>query len=740
MDPAVAGTPASAPPAAFEDGLGERRHTVGAGNEPLEVLRLSTELSAVSSFEFALRERASRFGNFRHESYGRVRAVERLDKLASTLVVVSDYIRGVRLSEMLATAHKRSLPLDVDAVFCLIRQLVSAVAALHERVPDVCHGAIGPERIIITPDGRLVIVEYVLGAALEQLRYSQERYWKELHIALPRTVGLPRFDGVTDVTQVGTVALALILGRPLGAHEYPAHIVELAGHAQGKSTTGVLEPLPAAIRMWLLRALQLDPRGSFASPNDAQADLETALDNHDSAAELLALKSFLVRYSSLDVAGSRPVKTIEAAAPASVVPPTIAAPPRPVATLEPVAPVDMIRPHVEVATSSSVTPPVSVHPPSDLKAEAPKPVAETPRSQGQMSTPTAYERSAHTLEDDHAIPRRSASRDAEVPMPKRTGWPRYWIVAAAVALIAVTSGVTMLGRVYLFPSATTEATGTLMVGTNPEGVAVIVDGLHRGSTPLSVGGLTPGDHMLELVTESEHRRLPVKITAGGQVSQFLELPKTAPALGDLQVRTEPPKAKVTVDGHLFGRSPLIVKNLTPGSHTVTLESDAASFTEEVTIEAGQTAALLVPMTKPQAANVSGWIAIAAPTDVQVYENQRLLGSSRSDRIMVSVGRHELEILNEGLGYRATRTVEVEPGKVAAVKLEWPKGTMALNASPWAEVWVDGERVGETPIGSVSVPIGAHEVAFRHPELGERRSNITVVAGTPTKVSVDMRAK
>jgi hypothetical protein len=49
-------------------------------------------------------------------------------------------------------------------------------------------------------------------------------------------------------------------------------------------------------------------------------------------------------------------------------------------------------------------------------------------------------------------------------------------------------------------------------------------------------------------------------------------------------------------------------------------------------------------------------------------------------------------------------------------------------------------VGETPIGSVTVPIGIHEVVFRHPELGERRQAVTVKAGEPTKVGVDLRSK
>ena len=160
----------------------------------------------------------------------------------------------------------------------------------------------------------------------------------------------------------------------------------------------------------------------------------------------------------------------------------------------------------------------------------------------------------------------------------------------------------------------------------------------------------------------------------------------------------------------------------------------------MTIEAGTTASLVVPMTAPRNAPLSGWISVNAPVDVQLYENQRLLGSSQTDRIMVSVGRHDLEVVNEALGYRASKSVNVAPGQTANIRLDLPKAPMALNAAPWAEVWVDGDRVGETPIGSVQVSIGPHEVVFRHPELGERRVITTVTLAGPAKVSVDMRKK
>ena len=220
MDAALS-APRHAAPIVFEDGLGERLPAVGGANESLEVLKVSNELSAVSTFETALREQSLRLTEFRHDAFARVRAVERLDPRTSTVVVISDRVRGVRLSEVLATAERQGIALELNAALCLIRQLVAAVAAFHEAAPDSCHGAIAPDRIVITQEGRLVVVEYVLGPALEELRFSQERYWRELGIALPHTFGLPRFDLFADVTQVGAVALALVLGRRLHVRRVP---------------------------------------------------------------------------------------------------------------------------------------------------------------------------------------------------------------------------------------------------------------------------------------------------------------------------------------------------------------------------------------------------------------------------------------------------------------------------------------------------------------------------------------
>src|SRR3984893_18901009 len=106
-------TPASG---GFRDGLGERRHMAGpAGNETLEQLCLRNELAAVPSFEFALRERVSRLASFRHPQFGRARGVERLSDREATLAVVSERTTGVRLSELIVSAEKPQLSVDISA-------------------------------------------------------------------------------------------------------------------------------------------------------------------------------------------------------------------------------------------------------------------------------------------------------------------------------------------------------------------------------------------------------------------------------------------------------------------------------------------------------------------------------------------------------------------------------------------------------------------------------------------------
>ena len=138
--------------------------------------------------------------------------------------------------------------------------------------------------------------------------------------------------------------------------------------------------------------------------------------------------------------------------------------------------------------------------------------------------------------------------------------------------------------------------------------------------------------------------------------------------------------------------------------------------------------------------LAGMLTVTAPVPLKVFLKGRLVGTTESDSTMLPQGTHELEFLNDSVGFRARRTVAIKAGATSNVKLDAPPGTLNINAVPWAEVWIDGERIGETPIGNLAVRIGNREIVFRHPDLGERRTTALVTLKEPVRISMDLRKK
>jgi hypothetical protein len=124
----------------------------------------------------------------------------------------------------------------------------------------------------------------------------------------------------------------------------------------------------------------------------------------------------------------------------------------------------------------------------------------------------------------------------------------------------------------------------------------------------------------------------------------------------------------------------------------------------------------------------------SPIELEVFEGDRRLGSSATGIVSARAGRHDLELVNSVLGFRSRQSVEVRGGQVVSVAVSPPNGRVNINAAPWAEVWVDGRSMGETPIGNLSLPLGEHEVVFRHPQFGEQRKTVVVRLDGVTRVS------
>ena len=320
-----------------------------------------------------------------------------------------------------------------------------------------------------------------------------------------------------------------------------------------------------------------------------------------------------------------------------------------------------------------------------------------------------------------------------------------YLVALGMAMVMVAVFEVVLRFANPFAGTPAEATtttptkatiGRLSIDATPK-AKVFVDEVARGETPLRLE-LPDGAHRVRLDGEGgATRSFEVTIVGGQEISQLVELSRSA-GNGLVEVKSDPAGARVLFDGKLIGVSPVSVADVKPGPHVVLVEGPNGAVRQVVQVAAGATSSIVVPLNAAVAGvPASGWLTIEAAEELQVHEDGRLLGTSRTDRIMLPAGSHDLELRNDTVGFSTTRNVQVQPGKMAKLSVQLPDGTLSLNAVPWAEVWLDGQRIGETPVGNVAVRAGTHEVVFRHPQHGEVRQTVIVKSGDGGRVTVNM---
>jgi archaellum component FlaG (FlaF/FlaG flagellin family) len=326
------------------------------------------------------------------------------------------------------------------------------------------------------------------------------------------------------------------------------------------------------------------------------------------------------------------------------------------------------------------------------------------------------------------------------PATSTASWlQRHWVAVVLAALVAIQApfvaywalrSAGVVGRV----------TGTLAIETDPAGLEVIVDGRAVGRSPIELA-LPEGMRSIVLKQGALSRTVAVKVTRGETVRHRFEFvaaaaPATA-STGTLQITSAPAGAALIVDGVARGITPLTVPDLAAGTHTLAVRFSGGTVEQRVDVAQGTTGSvhIVAPQTPVSA---PGWLTVDVASPLQIFEQDKLVGTTNIGRLLLPPGVHVLDFVSDELGFRAQRTVTVKPNAAAEVRLDLPAVTLSINAQPWADVFVDGERVGETPIGTLSRPVGRHEIVLRHPELGERRRTVTLTTNGPNRISVDMR--
>jgi hypothetical protein len=597
----------------FSDWLGDRFIDFDLESATsLERLQFRREFSDSAVFEAELCERVEQLHVLHHPSLSAVRSVMRVP--AKGLVLESEHTAGRRLSELLPEELGSALSLD------LVRQLTPVLVALKNAGDHVAHCAIGAERVVVTRDGRLVLVEHVLGSALAAMQIQPSK-WRTLY-GLPADRGVVALDDRGDLIQLGFLALSVLLGRRLNPLDYPVSIEALVAESAQMASGHTAEA--AWLRRWIERALQVGP--------DPFASAQEASDTVGELSEAGLLQPVRV---------NRPLRSVPTSAsvpPAPVASASVSAPAPATVTKVVTAPIVVpaltrsddrgadLRPKTSPRPTTSRTP-VAAAPvaavPSGPPPMAAAPVVSVPAA---VASPVAAPRVGAP-----SVGRRAASRPlltAELPEG-----PKPWLIRAlgglvlaealVIAALLVTRPPAAVAASAVRPPDVPPATANAESSTLPPPVRL------PPADRTAAGAPKPAAAMIDAAQPQTSSAVnPVDRPAAPGEQRF----------GGLRV-TSPVQLQVLEDGKLLGSTagPIVIGE---GKHTIDLVNDTLEFRSHATtaVKAGQMTALAIPVP-------NGHLSINAMPWADVLIDGKAVGQTPLANLSVAIGEHEIVFRN-----------------------------------------------------------------------------------------------
>jgi hypothetical protein len=283
-------------------------------------------------------------------------------------------------------------------------------------------------------------------------------------------------------------------------------------------------------------------------------------------------------------------------------------------------------------------------------------------------------------------------------------------------------------------------TGTLLVTSDVPG-DVYVDGVRRDVAPAMITGLAAGDHVIEVKREgSPPWRQSVTIAAGQQSKVNANLGGATGGAG-LRIVSSEPNVEVFVDGESRGKAPVNVADVKLGQHLVEgRKPQFKPFEQTVDIVSGKQA--LVQLKMEPGADDRGMSILRVQStvpDAEVFLDGSTLGKAPIDRHDLAAGKHYVIIRKEGYEEFKREVYLFEGQPVSLVADLRAVGKLRMLSNPeGAEVTIDGEPIGKTPIERDDIAAGDHQFAFKLKGYYDHKETITVVGGKERLISPDLK--
>jgi hypothetical protein len=218
---------------------------------------------------------------------------------------------------------------------------------------------------------------------------------------------------------------------------------------------------------------------------------------------------------------------------------------------------------------------------------------------------------------------------------------------------------------------------SVKIQSDPQGAAVIIDGIDKGKTPCTVDDVLQGEHTLKLI-KTGYKEYIEKINLNKTDETPIKV-QLNEILATIEVISNPPDAKVMLDDEFKGRTPAVLSGLRDGTYSVVIDRPGyEKVTKQVQIKNKEDVKLDLTLDKSTGAVILN-VLPPGSTIVVVNTENKTISTDIPYTVDLAPGAYNIEVTKAGY----------EPQKLK-LDVELRK-TVTKNVS-LNRIWVDDSIV------------------------------------------------
>ena len=209
--------------------------------------------------------------------------------------------------------------------------------------------------------------------------------------------------------------------------------------------------------------------------------------------------------------------------------------------------------------------------------------------------------------------------------------------------------------------------------------------------------------------------------------------------GELEIKSEPSGARVSVDGKEAGKTPLVLSKIKPGSHRIRVAGEGYEpYEEQVGVSEGERKEILASLKK-----VAGHLVVRTePSGAAISIDGKPVGGEPYEVKDLTPGKHKIKVVKEGYEtWEREQTVEARKKVEVIARLKTIDSGLAIDSEPsGAKVYLDGNPVGVSPYEAKDLSPGTRKVKVVKEGYEPWEKEVAVEAGKKVRVLAKMKEK